>query len=390
MKKIVNILISIIISIFNLDNWKKPKKKEIIIYDRARTEIIEKYLRKKDYAILDVRYKFNFSINFYIIFKIILQSKFNAKAYKNEIIKEISPNFIISMIDNNFGFYILKKEFPHIKFILIQFAWRQNFGKIIPKEFTNTKNKTNSFVDYFIVFNDSVKKEFQKYIKANYLSYGSFTSNSFNINTKNLIYKYLLIGQSTELRLNRYRESNNSTVGEYLEPDFKFYKAVAQFLLKEKNEKINILGKTKNDEENAIKFYNNLFGNTNYNYIDRTGYSYKYLDRSEIIIGTTSTLLYEALSRGKRTGVFSHKGKIKKFANTTFAWPTKIKNKGYFWSDSIEIDEIRRVINFLTDVSEKKWKKILKNEFDHVLKHDKNNRKFINFTKKIKMPIKST
>ena len=27
---------------------------------------------------------------------------------------------------------------------------------------------------------------------------------------------------------------------------------------------------------------------------------------------------------------------------------------------------------------------------DHVLKHDKNNRKFINFTKKIKMPIKST
>ena len=119
MKKIVNILISIIISIFNLDNWKKPKKKEIIIYDRARTEIIEKYLRKKDYAILDVRYKFNFSINFYIIFKIILQSKFNAKAYKNEIIKEISPNFIISMIDNNFGFYILKKEFPHIKFILI-------------------------------------------------------------------------------------------------------------------------------------------------------------------------------------------------------------------------------------------------------------------------------
>ena len=44
MKKIINILISLLISILNLNNWRKPKKKEIIIYDNARTKVIEKYL----------------------------------------------------------------------------------------------------------------------------------------------------------------------------------------------------------------------------------------------------------------------------------------------------------------------------------------------------------
>ena len=111
MKKIINILISLLISILNLNNWRKPKKKEIIIYDKARTKVIEKYLDKKDYVILNVRYKNNNSINFYIIFKILLKFKLNIKTYKNELINEISPKFVISMIDNNHGFYTLKKTF---------------------------------------------------------------------------------------------------------------------------------------------------------------------------------------------------------------------------------------------------------------------------------------
>ena len=234
------------------------------------------------------------------------------------------------MIDNNFGFYTLKKSFPQIQFILIQFAWRQNVEQIIPKEFRNTKDEINSFVDYFIVFNDSIKTEFQKYIKANYLTYGSFTSNSFNINTKNLSYKYLLVGQATNHNLNRYRSSDHSSLGEYLKPDFEFYKVLTEYILKEKKEKINILGKSKNDYENASKFYNNLVGENNYNFIDRKGYSYEILDKSEIIIGTTSTLLYEALSRGKKHAFFLIKVKLKNSKIQNLVGQQKLKIKDIF------------------------------------------------------------
>ena len=213
---------------------------------------------------------------------------------------------------------------------MIQFAWRQNVERIIPIEFQNKKNEINSYVDYFIVFNETIKKEFQKYIKANYLTYGSFTSNSFNINTKNLIYKYLLVGQTANSNLNRYRESNQSTVGEYLQPDFDFYKVLIPYILKEKNEKINILAKSIDITKNTLNFYNDLVGENNFNLIDRTGYSYEIIDKSEIIIGTTSTLLYEALSRGKKTAIFSHKSKIKSSKIQNLVGSQKSKTKGVF------------------------------------------------------------
>ena len=71
MSKIINILFSILRSSLKIHNWKKPEKKSILIYDKYRTEIIEKYFKKKDLGIIDVRYKNNDSINFYIILKLI-------------------------------------------------------------------------------------------------------------------------------------------------------------------------------------------------------------------------------------------------------------------------------------------------------------------------------
>ena len=386
MKKYINVLISFLISFFNFKNWTKPQKKNVIIYDKTRTDIIEKYLDKKSYAILNVRYNNNDSINFYIILKLILNFKFTSRDYRNEITKEISPKFIISMIDNNWGFYMLKKDFPNIKFILIQFAWRQEIIEFVPKEFLRKYLISDFKLDYFIVYNDHLKKEFSKYIKANYLPLGSFTSNSFNINRKNLKYKYLLVGQKTDQNLKKKRDFDH-TLGEYLAQDHKFYKIIAEFILREKNEVLNILGKSIGDSDNAIEFYNNLIGSNKFHYIDRKGYSFEILDKSEFIIGTTSTLLYEGLSRGKRVGIFSHKSKIRKYKNTKFGWPAPKKSKGFFWTNSLENREIRRVINNICDTKEDKWKKIVKREFDDILKFDQGNKKFKNFAKKIKMPI---
>ena len=42
------------------------------------------------------------------------------------------------MIDNNYGFYA-KKYISKIKTILIQFAWRQEFENIVPKNFVIQK-----------------------------------------------------------------------------------------------------------------------------------------------------------------------------------------------------------------------------------------------------------
>ncbi len=385
--EIFTILQSLIISFFSFNNWKMPAKKRIIIYDKARTQIIEKYLRKEDYIILDVRYKNNNSLNFLIIFKLFLKLNLTPKTYKNEFIKAVSPKFIISMIDNNVGFYRMKQEFPKIKFILIQFAWRQNIKtRIISKNEINTKSKIKNVIDFFIVFNESLKKEFQQVIKSKYLVFGSFTSNSFKINNKSLRYKYVIIGQNTSLDFNK-KMPEGRTVGEFYKPDLDFYKALCDYIIKNRNEKVYILGKSLFNE-GAMDFYDNLLGKGNYHYINRSGYSYDVLNKSKFIFGTTSTLLYEALSRGKRVGIFSHKSKIKYFKNTAFGWPTKFKKRGPFWTDSIQDKEIDRIVNYLENTPEKIWKKTIKIKFDKVLKYDQNNSKFLKFAKKIKMPVR--
>ena len=380
---------SLLISSLNFDNWKMPPKKEILIYDAARTKIIEKYLDKKNYHILHIRYIENYKFNFFIIFKLILSLKLSPKNYKLEYIKYVSPKFVLSMIDTNYGFYRLKKFFPNVKFILIQFAWRHNIVDSIPAEEINSEGVIKNNIDFFLVFNEYIKKEFQKILKAEYLVFGSISSNSFAIKKNNIEYKYLLIGQNTNEKQKNVVLKEGITLEKFLQPDRDMCKALTKFIKHEKKDKLFILGKSWDSEE-AIELYDKLLGRENYTYIPRKpGYSYGVIDKAEFIFGTTSTLLYEGLSRRKRVGVFNNKSKEKIYEKTTFGWPAVMSSTGPFWTNNIDVNEIKRIINFLETVKDNDWEDLLKEKFDHLLKYDENNSKFLNFAKKINLPVKN-
>ena len=237
-----------------------------------------------------------------------------------------------------------------------------------------------------MVFNDYLKLEFKKIIKANYISVGSFTSNSFPIKKNKKKYKFLLIGHGTKKKLND-KMAEGTKWFQYFKEDWKLYKNITNYMI-EKGEKINILGKSL-DYKDDIKFYNHLLGKDNYNYIPRDGYSYKIIDQSKFIFGSTSTLLYEALARGSRVGIFSVRAKNKIFKNTKFGWPMKVKARGPFWTNSHDRNEIIRVIDFLLNTKEKKWKNVIKKNYSKILNYDNDNKKFKNLAKKLKLPIKS-
>ena len=181
-KYIFDMLNTIVKSIFYLDNWKKPSCKKLLIYDRAGTEQLINFFDKDDIIFLDVRFTNNKSLNFYIIIKLILKLRLSQKNYKNEFIKYSDPKYVLSLTDTNFGYLKLKKKFPNIIFILIQRSWRLNIeNQIIPLKNRNMISKRENEIDYFIVFNKAVGREFDKICKANYLDFGSFTNNNINI-----------------------------------------------------------------------------------------------------------------------------------------------------------------------------------------------------------------
>ena len=386
MTTILNILLSLFISVFKPNNWSRPPKKKIIIYDKARPGIVEKYLKKQDYIIFDVRFEKNFSINYYIIFKLLISFKLSLKSYKNEFIETVSPKFIISMIDHNYGFYRLKSNYPNIIFILIQFAWRRDVDRYhIPRHETNSSKKILNEIDYFLVFNDAIKEKLNKIIKANYIITGSLTNNSFKIKKKKKKFKYLLIRKNTDKNLSK-KMAEGTKLQDYLSKDFDFAKKLASFI-KIKGHILYILGKGF-DSAKAVNFYNKLIGKKKFIYLPRKSYSYYYLDKSEIIFGTTSSLLYEAASRGCKVGFFSIKSKMSKFYGTKFGWPLKLKEKGKFWTDNSSKKEIERIFNYLNYVSSTKWKKIINSKFRNILKYDTGNSEFKKLARKIKLPLK--
>ena len=381
-KYIFDMLNTIVKSIFYLDNWKKPSCKKLLIYDRAGTEQLINFFDKDDIIFLDVRFTNNKSLNFYIIIKLILKLKLSQKNYKNEFIKYSDPKYVLSLTDTNFGYLKLKKKFPNIIFILIQRSWRLNIeNQIIPLKNRNMISKRENEIDYFIVFNKAVGREFDKICKANYLDFGSFTNNNINILQKKKKYKYLLIGRNTDI------QSSHSYWSKYFEMENRFYKKFFEYFRKNNKEPIHILGKSF-DTSKAIKFYDKLLGKGSYIYIPRSQSSYDIMGTANYIFGSTSTLLYEALSRNFKVGVFSVTGRFKKLESSKFGWPTKLKEKGEFWTNSFETEEIDRVVTFIETVNNIKWKKLVYKRMNNILKYDRNNSRFISFSKKIGLPIK--
>ena len=74
-----------------------------------------------------------------------------------------------------------------------------------------------------------------------------------------------------------------------------------------------------------------------------------------MIVGCDSTLLYEAFSRGFRTAFFSLIGHYIDDSSYRFAWPEKTENKGLFWSNIPDEEQLYKVLEYLLYVPEIEW-----------------------------------
>ena len=111
--------------IFSKWNFKKPNKKNILIYDRASEHFSRYLFPKKSYEILDSRYE---STNIYIFCITFLKSgiKNFKDNYKKNFIEFVSPKIVFTSIDNNPAFYNLKNIYDKPFYISVQNGMRNN------------------------------------------------------------------------------------------------------------------------------------------------------------------------------------------------------------------------------------------------------------------------
>ena len=92
-----------------------------------------------------------------------------------------------------------------------------------------------------------------------------------------------------------------------------------------------------------------------------------------------------------RKKILTNKGFDLDFSQYDFGWPSKFGQKGFFWTHFNNTGEFHRVLNFLTNVSDKKWLKLI-SDFNNNFKipHNINNTVFVNFLKSLKIKVQQT
>ena len=102
--------------------------------------------------------------------------------------------------------------------------------------------------------------------------------------------------------------------------------------------------------------------------------TYDILDKSKIIINTESTAGYEALSRSNKVAFFNIRGNRIPFNSINFGWPYSFKKKGIFWTNKNNYKELKRVMDYLNNVSYQKFITKSKTIREIVMKSDPGNK----------------
>ncbi|MFM8854481.1 MAG: hypothetical protein ACKOGL_15045, partial [Acidimicrobiaceae bacterium] len=89
---------------------------------------------------------------------------------------------------------------------------------------------------------------------------------------------------------------------------------------------LKIVGKDENPQREE-SYYKSLLKNCKFEFVarEKTSSSYEAIDRSEIVVFTSSTLGYESLARGKRTAALMLDAEIIGSNALRFGWPAELE-----------------------------------------------------------------
>lgn len=335
---------------FSKKKFKKPQKKEIIIFDGDLSYLFMKYLKKNNVDILHYRFAQRIcrdcEINIFILLKTIVLFKFSIKDYIEIYIKYTQPKILITLNDNNLFFYKIKNQ------NLIKIAVQSSYRSTQKDIFSNTKDLMDNGYncDYFLVYNNHIGNIFKKYFKGEPIQIGSFRSNFFKIKKKikkkiDILFVSSFKGQTDD---DFFIEEKKITYGYYRKKEYELIENIKRYILKNKGMNFAVLGCKSRTAKLEKSKWDKIMGSVPYKFIPQklNRKTYSIVDSAKIVISIDSSLGYEALARKNFVCFFSLRPNKYPTNSSNFAWPEKkIRSKGVFWTNSASYKEVERILN---------------------------------------------
>lgn len=358
----------------------KIKKNIDILLFNTEEGIFENILYSKNlnFAYLDTNLS---EINLVILIKSFFNLNILINKFKNiyviEFIKIHQPKLVLTFSDNNIDFYKYKKYLPNTKFSFVQNGIRSSHFDVFEKFKQNEKYE----VDYMFVFNDNIGKQYNKFIKGQYIVTGSLKNNYVKLTNhnenndiffmsqyihKNNINDFILISSNID----------SVTHKEFYKLEEKLLSHLSEYCSKN-NFNLKILGRP-NKSSNYLKeyqFYSKILKNADWEYVSSENLfdSYYKINNNKMLVSIDCTLGYEALCREKKIIFFPKRSKS---ISDPFGWPNDLGDDGDFWSSDNSKEKFNDLMDYVINLEINDWKKIINPYKNKLLIFDENNRIF--------------
>jgi surface carbohydrate biosynthesis protein len=291
--------------------FRSPRKSKILIYDHNKKESLIPLFNGVPYEVYSSRWE-SINISVSVIVKCILFVLKNKKiwcAYTASFIEEVSPSIVITVTDNDARFQELDafNKNDRIKFISIQNGNRKFNGPIEMVFVTLGQLPKQIYHSNFFCFGDYDVYEYKKYQAdiRNFIPCGSLDDSlyrSLPIDNRLKIYDICLVGiPASGIRVEDWAAPGLKLFGDIKEQ----YKCLLVYLKtfqKRHGVTISVTGSSYDNHTIDADWHRKYLGE-DFEYFPRdikSKSSYSLTDRAKVVVGMHSTLLREALGRGKK------------------------------------------------------------------------------------------
>ena len=350
-----------------------------------------KYLDPKSVKIMDLRGE---SLNLYVLFKYLLSWKRFSRKYSRQYITCVKPIVVLTFIDNNSSFYLLKNHQKDLTTVFVQNGIRgdkvEMFG--FSKKQKQFRNKYK--VDYMLVFGDAIGREYAKYIEGKTLPIGSFKNNFYQTKTQKPSKSVLFLSQyspppSSESRP-LFIQGNQPIFWKQVYSAEEFLLPLLQKYCLQNELELKICMCSSDQTKQETNYFRSILRNETFELIKKSNLysSYENVAAAGIVVFVDSTLGYEALARGKKTAAFTLRGKSLGSVACNFGWPADLPDNGPFWTNHVDEREFERVMDYITTVNDEEWEQIRQRYVPELMEYDPGNTRFLKLMCEIGVPLK--
>jgi surface carbohydrate biosynthesis protein len=373
-------------------SFRFPKQIDIVQIHNDGIDILAQYVNRSSISVVDPS-----KLNFWILLKCIFTAKFHMQGYAVEVIKSQRPRLVITFIDNDASFYLLKSLVSTPVYIAVQNGLRHNYAYAHRSGFIDQLEKAGGkerlSADLICTFGKGSSLLFENNIRTKTLVTGNLKNNSMKLTAAEEIeYDIVFMSQHAPFDLTNREETiylNQSSVS--LHEFYEIESAVANFLAqycKERSFRFAISGKRSTEDVFERQFFSQAIGKLPYTFLPRTDTQSSYANafNSRLVVVIDSTIGYELLSRGRKVAFFSARiigepRTVSKDRDTCFGYPNPYSDNGVFWTNNPDPDEYSRILNSLLGMTDAEWAAQIQPYTDELMAYRPGNTEFIQMLK---------